>query len=61
MQKNHDELHMIAIKEFSHNDEMYKVVDFLNKSLKSKGLIFGMTYNADKDVITIYDVEQSRK
>lgn len=61
MQKNYDELHLIAIKEFTHNEEMYKVVDFLNKNLKSKGLIFGMAYKEGKDVISIYDVKQSEK
>lgn len=55
MQKNHEELQLIAIKDFIHNDEMYKIVDFLNKNLKNRGIIFGLTSKEGRDVISIYD------
>lgn len=55
MQRNHEDLQLIAIKEFENYDEMYKVVDFLNKSLKSMNIIFGLAIKEGKQVISIYD------
>ncbi len=48
-----DKLELIAIKSFTSHDEMYKVVDFLNKSLKHKNLMFGMTRNSAENTVTI--------
>nr|WP_242971195.1 YpmA family protein [Caloramator fervidus] len=53
----HEDLHLIALMEFKSYDEMYKVVDFLNKNLKKYGLIFGLTRKDGKDTISIYDAE----
>ncbi len=44
-----------AIKEFEKEVELYQIVDFLNKSLKDKNLIFGIRKNGDKSTITIYE------
>lgn len=57
MKKIHEDLNLIAIMEFKSYDEMYKVVDFLNKNLKKYGLIFGLTSKNGKDTISIYDTE----
>lgn len=57
MEKNHESLNLIALMEFSEYENMYKVVDFLNKNLKQKGIIFGLTRKNGKDVISIYDGE----
>lgn len=46
-------LEIIAVKSFKSYDEMYKVVDFLNKTLKDKRLIFGLTKNSGKDTMSI--------
>ncbi|MCL2337501.1 MAG: YpmA family protein [Firmicutes bacterium] len=46
-------LELIAIKSFTSHDEMYKIVDFLNKSLKNKRLMFGMTRNSAENTVTI--------
>lgn len=46
-------LELIAIKSFTSHEEMYKVVDFLNKSLKHKNLMFGMTRNSEENTVTI--------
>ncbi len=54
MQKE-DSLKLIAVKEFEEGEELYKIVDFLNKSLKDKNLIFGIRKNRDKRTITIYE------
>lgn len=44
-----------ALKEFGDKDELYQVVDFLNKALKDKDLIFGIKKQGDKQIITIYE------
>jgi hypothetical protein len=44
-----------AIKEFEEGEELYRIVDFLNKSLKDKNLIFGIRKNENKRIITIYE------
>ncbi|MDD2443302.1 MAG: YpmA family protein [Desulfotomaculaceae bacterium] len=51
------ELQLIAVKTFKSYDEMYKVVDFLNKMLKDKKIILGLTKDAQKGTmaITIYE------
>lgn len=41
--KGAGKLELIATKTFSPYPEMYKVVDFLNKTLKEKQVIFGLT------------------
>lgn len=50
-------LELVATKNFSSSDELYKVVDFLNKSLKQHNLMFGLK-NSEKNemIITIYEV-----
>jgi hypothetical protein len=46
-------LELIAVKCFKPYDEMYKVVDFLNKTLKDKKVIFGLTKDKHNDTMTI--------
>lgn len=48
-------LKLKAVKEFKEGEELYNVVDFLNKSLKDKNLIFGIRKEGDKRIITIYE------
>jgi hypothetical protein len=50
---NPGKLEIIAVKSFKSYDEMYKVVDFLNKTLKHKKLIFGLTKDSEKGTVTI--------
>ncbi len=51
------ELRVIAVKKFKSCDEMYKIVDFLNKMLKDKRIILGLTKDTQKETmdITIYE------
>ncbi len=53
-----DKLELIAMRAFQPNDELYKVVDFLNKNLKHKRLMFGLTKDHEKNamIITIYEI-----
>jgi hypothetical protein len=37
------------------SDEMYKIVDFLNKNLKANNIIFGLTQCDDKMTMKIYE------
>lgn len=50
---NPGKLELIAVKSFKTYDEMYRVVDFLNKTLKEKRLIFGLTKDTQKGTMTI--------
>ncbi len=46
-------LELIATKSFKPYDDMYKIVDFLNKILKDKNVIFGLTKDANNETMTI--------
>ncbi|MGC7847181.1 YpmA family protein [Desulforudis sp. 1088] len=55
-QSGRSRLEMIANQSFAAYDEMYRVVDFLNKALKNRGLIFGLTQEKDGSMtIAIYN------
>lgn len=49
-----NELELISSKEFSDYEDMYKIVDFLNKNLNEYGLVFGLHKKNHKNVINIY-------
>ncbi|MGI6698092.1 MAG: YpmA family protein [Clostridiales bacterium] len=54
---NSGKLQLLAAKEVAYNEELYVLVDFLNRSLKDKGLVFGLTREGDdKAVIKIYKI-----
>lgn len=46
-------LELIAARTFTNYDEMYKVVNFLNNTLKEKKLIFGLTRDSANNTVTI--------
>jgi len=48
-------LELKSTLEIEYNFELYKVVDFLNKNLKDKKLIFGLTKNNEIMTISIYE------
>ncbi|MGI5873220.1 MAG: YpmA family protein [Bacillota bacterium] len=57
--KQEERLNMIAQKNFARRDDMYEIVDFLNKNLKEYGLMFGLKIDdeqKDKMTIKIYEV-----
>lgn len=49
-----DKLELIASKEIKYYEEMYKVVDFLNKNLGNYDIVFGIQEKNDKHIINIY-------
>lgn len=50
-------LEVIATKTLKTNDELYVLVDFLNKSLKEHNIIFGLTKDSETGTmsVTIYE------
>ena len=50
-------LEIKAVIELEQNGELYKLVDFLNKNLKAKGIIAGLTKKKEKMNITLYELD----
>lgn len=49
------QLKVVAQSEFENYSQLYKIVDFLNRSLKHKNIVFGLTSKDSKMYITIYE------
>ena len=47
-------LKLIASKEFTEIDEMYKIVNFLNKNLAEFNVVFGVQKKENVTVMNIY-------
>ncbi|VBB07903.1 Hypothetical protein LUCI_3168 [Lucifera butyrica] len=52
---NQGKLDMIASRTFPSENVLVDVVDFLNKSLKRDGYIFGVSKSGEKMTIVIYE------
>jgi len=52
--QNRDKLELKATLELSYDFELYRIVDFLNKNLKDKKIIFGLSKKDERAVISIY-------
>lgn len=52
-EKNNGKLELMAQRTFNSSPELVKVVDFLNKVLKNKKVMFGLTKNRDTGEMTI--------
>ena len=52
-QRDPGKLELIAFKNFAANDELVYVIDFLNKSLKEKKIMFGLTKDKEAAQMTI--------
>lgn len=53
MEIEKDKLELIATKTLKSSDDMYKIVDFLNKTLKHKKIMFGLSKNSTENTMTI--------
>jgi len=53
--ENNDKLELKSTLDIDYIFELYKVVDFLNKNLKDKNLIFGLSKKDEKMVFSIYE------
>ena len=59
MAEKNNQIKLIAHKDFKRRDDLYEIVDFLNKNLKDKGLMFGLKIDPDdekKMTIKVYEV-----
>jgi len=51
-----------AVLDVKNSPELYKIVDFLNKNLKDRGLIFGLSKKDEETMrISIYEVGNMNK
>jgi len=57
-EKKEGKLEIIATKTVKSYDELYVIIDFFNKTLKSHNLMCGLTKNTKDDTmtITIYEI-----
>lgn len=53
---DHDKLEVVATIKMKPNEELYKIVDFLNKHLKDKNVIFGLTKENEYMAIKMYEI-----
>lgn len=55
--KDESKLEIIASRAFPYYEEMYQIIDFLNKNLKEKGVMLGLRKEktTDRLNISIYD------
>jgi hypothetical protein len=51
-------LTMVASHTFPAQDVLVDIVDFLNKSLKRDGYIFGVSKSSDRMTVVIYETEK---
>ncbi|MDD2211596.1 MAG: YpmA family protein [Clostridia bacterium] len=52
-EEKENKLELLATKSFSDYTEMYRVVDFLNKYLKDKGMMLGLVKDKDTSKLNI--------
>ncbi len=48
-----DKLVLLASRTFAGYSDMYKVVDFVNKNIKDKGVMLGLTKESDTERVSI--------
>ena len=57
MEQKSGKIELIATQKLKASPDLYKVVDFLNKNLKDRSLMFGLTKKEDTMTISVYEVE----
>lgn len=54
-------MRLLAVHNIEYSPDLYKLVDFLNKNLKDKGIIFGLSKKDDKTMaVSIYDITNTK-
>lgn len=52
-------MRLLAVQDVGYATDLYKLVDFLNKNLKDKNIIFGLSKKDDETmVVAIYDLDE---
>lgn len=54
--ENRGRLEPVATLKLQKNDELYRLVDFLNRNLKAHNLMFGLTKKGEEMTISVYEV-----
>lgn len=55
---NHEHLPLLASDTFKLPDGAHQLVTFLNRTLKERGLIFGLRRRGDDFILSIYDYQK---
>lgn len=53
LEEERGKLELIACRSFKANDELVRVIDFFNKNLKSKQVMFGISKDKENETMTI--------
>ncbi len=48
-------LELVATLKLDNNEELYRLVDFLNRNLKSYNLMFGLTKKGEEMTFSLYE------
>ena len=51
-----EKLELIATQTLPYNEDLYILIDFLNRTLKEKKAIFGVSQRNDQMVVSIYEI-----
>jgi hypothetical protein len=52
-------MRLLAVQNVGYTPDLYKLIDFLNKNLKDKNLIFGLSKKDDETMqVSIYDIDE---
>lgn len=51
-----DQVEVISKFEVQYNDDLYKIVDQLNRSLKKDDLMFGLALNEEDENVAIFTI-----
>ncbi|MBO8129592.1 MAG: YpmA family protein [Peptococcaceae bacterium] len=52
-EKKPNELQLIASLQLTSNNELYKIIDFLNKNLKDRNVVFGLSKGPHSNIMTM--------
>lgn len=46
---------VLASKRIAAHPELYKIIDLCNRTLRDKGIVFGLSKQGDEMLVTIYE------
>lgn len=51
-----ERLTVLASKKIAGHPELYKIIDMCNRTLRDRGIIFGLSKSGEEMTVTIYEV-----
>ena len=51
-----EKLTVLSSKRIAQHPELYKIIDMCNRTLRDRGIIFGLSKSGDEMTVTIYEV-----